>query len=106
MNKLLEGKRACLFDMDGTLIDSESIWQEAIRMALRKKGILLSMEEVACLEYGRAWNEIFDEIHSRWPEAYATRMDMEAFTVPYYKRIAASRNISIPGSVEALRQLH
>ena len=75
-------------------------------MALRKKGILLSIEEVERLEYGRAWNEIFDEIHSRWPEAYSTRMDMEAFTVPYYKHIAASMDISIPGSVEALRQLH
>ena len=75
-------------------------------MALRMKGILLSMEEVARLEYGRAWNEIFDEIHSRWPDAYATRLDMEAVTVPYYKRIAASRDISIPGSVEALRRLH
>ena len=92
--------------MDGTLIDSETIWQKAIRLALRKKGVLLSMEEVARLEYGRAWNEIFDEIHSRWPEAYATRLDMEAVTVPYYKGIAASRDISIPGSVEALRQLH
>ena len=75
-------------------------------MALRKKGILLSMEDVVRLEYGRAWNEIFNEIYSRWPEAYATRLDMEAFTVPYYKRIVASRNISIPGSVEALRRLH
>lgn len=92
--------------MDGTLIDSESIWQEAIRLALRKKGVILSIDEVVRLEYGRAWNEIFNEIHSRWPEAYATRLDMEAVTVPYYKRIAASRNISIPGSVEALRRLH
>ena len=39
MIELLRGKRACLFDMDGTLIDSESIWQEAIRHALEEKGV-------------------------------------------------------------------
>ena len=106
MRELLEGKSACLFDMDGTLIDSESIWQEAIQIALEQKGVHLSKDEVVRLEYGKAWNEIFDEIHSRWPDAYATRLDMEAFTVPYYRHITATRDISIPGSVEALRKFH
>jgi len=102
----LENKRACLFDMDGTLIDSESIWQEAIRDALAQRGVPLSIGQVAHLEYGRAWNEIFAEIHSRWPDAYATREAMEAVTVPYFKRTVRSRDIAIPGSVEALKALH
>ena len=95
----------CLFDMDGTLIDSETIWIEAIQAALAAKAIAISAEAVARLEYGRAWKEIFRDIHSRWPAAYTTIQEMEAFTVPYYEKVAATRDISIHGSVALLKRL-
>ena len=95
----------CLFDLDGTLIDSETIWIEAIQAALAAKGIVISAEAVTCLEYGRAWKEIFHDIHSRWPDAYTTIQEMEAFTVPYYEKVTATRDISIPGSIALLKRL-
>lgn len=103
---MLKNIRACLFDMDGTLIDSERIWQEAMKDALEKKGVFLSMDEIVRMEHGRAWNEIFEDIHSRWPGAYPTRLEMEAVTVPFYERAWLERDVSIPGSVELLRRLH
>ena len=95
----------CLFDLDGTLIDSETIWIEAIQAALAAKGIQVTIEDVTRIEYGRAWKEIYRDIHSRWPDAYPTIQEMEAFTVAYYERVTATRDISIPGSVTLLKRL-
>ena len=95
----------CLFDLDGTLIDSEIIWIEAIQAALAAKGIQVTIEEVARFEYGRAWKEIFHSIHSQWPNAYPTIQEMEAFTIPYYERVTATRDISIHGSITLLKRL-
>ena len=79
----------CLFDMDGTLIDSEVVWVDAIQAALHEKGVRLSKEQVVRLEYGRAWRDIFQDIQSQWPHAFATIEEMEALTVPYYERVTA-----------------
>ena len=94
-----------LFDLDGTLIDSETIWIEAIQAALAAKGIALSTEEITRIEYGRAWKDIFHDIHTCWPEVYTTIQEMEAFTVPYYEKVTATRDISIQGSVSLLKRL-
>ena len=91
--------------MDGTLIDSETIWIEAIQAALAAKGIALSTEEITRIEYGRAWKDIFHDIHTCWPEVYTTIQEMEAFTVPYYEKVTATRDISIQGSVSLLKPL-
>ena len=95
----------CLFDLDGTLIDSETIWIEAIQAALAARGIDITIEEVTDIEYGRAWKEIFHDIHSRWPDAYPTIQEMEAFTVAYYEKVTATRDISIHGSIALLKRL-
>ena len=95
----------CLFDLDGTLIDSEIIWIEAIQASLAAKGIGLSIDVVTRIEYGCAWKEIFHSIHSQWPDAYPTIQEMEAFTIPYYERVTATRDISIHGSITLLKRL-
>lgn len=91
--------------MDGTLIDSEEVWIEAIHDALLAKKIPISREEVARLEYGRSWKDIFAEIKTRWPHAYADRLAMQAVTDQRYQEITATRDISIPGSIALLRRL-
>ena len=97
--------RGCLFDMDGVLVDTEPIWAEAIQFALAQRGVNLPFQEVSQLEKGRAWPEIFQDIARIWPKAYATRQEMEAVTVPFYRCAVASRDVSIPASVELLRRL-
>ena len=98
-------EKACLFDMDGVLVDTEPIWAEAIHFALAQRGVVLPLSEVSQLEKGRAWPEIFQDIARKWPDAYPTRLDMESVTVPFYRRTVASRDVSIPGSVQLLRRL-
>jgi HAD superfamily hydrolase (TIGR01509 family) len=94
-----------LFDMDGTLVDSEVIWVDAIATALRGRGVIVSQEEASDLVYGHAWPDIFREIARRYPGVYASRQAMEAVTVPLYARCSGERDIRIQPSINLLRAL-
>ncbi|MGI5923419.1 MAG: HAD family hydrolase [Lentisphaeria bacterium] len=98
-------ERAFIFDMDGTLIDSEQVWIEAIHDALRARNVPVDIAEVARMEYGRSWQDIFADIKTRWPDAYPDRQAMQAVTEKRYNEITAARDIGIPGSIALLRRL-
>jgi sugar-phosphatase len=97
--------QAILFDMDGTLVDSEVIWLDAIAAALRQRGAEISDAEAVALVYGHAWPDIYREIASRYPDAYASRQAMEAVTVPLYTQCSQQRDIRIHASIDLLRAL-
>jgi len=96
---------AFLFDLDGTLIDSETIWIEAIELALHQRGAMLTHAQVADLVLGRSWPDIFANIQRRFPAAYATRQAMELVTVPLYREYGTRRDIRIHSSIALLRRL-
>lgn len=96
---------AFLFDLDGTLLDSERLWIEAIDVALAQRGVVLSRTAVTELVLGRSWPDIFAEIRRRYPDAYATREAMEAVTVPLYREYGTRRDIRIHSSIALLRRL-
>lgn len=98
--------RVCLFDMDGTLIDSEPVWIDAIVSALAGRGVNVPRDVVERMEYGRAWQDIFEDIKRQWPGVFSTREEMQVVTGAYYERVTAERDISIPGSVRLLKRLH
>jgi HAD superfamily hydrolase (TIGR01509 family) len=96
---------AFLFDLDGTLIDSETIWIDAIEIALHQRGVRLSHADVTELVLGRSWPDIFANIQRRFPDAYAERCEMEEVTVPLYQECIEARDVRIHSSVDLLRQL-
>ena len=96
---------AVIFDMDGTLIDSEVLWIEAVGAALRDRGVQLPHRDVHALVYGRAWTDIFRDIQRRFPGVYRSRKEMESFTEAYFSRACRERNIAIQPSVDLLREL-
>ena len=96
---------AIIFDMDGTLIDSEVLWVEAIELALLDRGVPVTREEMSALVYGRSWSDIYVDIEARYPGAYASRFEIEAFTEPLFSRMSCERDICIHPSVALLRSL-
>lgn len=96
---------AYLFDLDGTLLDSERLWIEAIGVALERRGVKLSPAAATALVLGRSWPDIFAEIRRCYPETYATREAMEAVTVPLYREYGERRDIRIHSSIALLRRL-
>jgi sugar-phosphatase len=96
---------AFLFDLDGTLIDSETIWIDAIELALHQRGAMLTHAEVTELVLGRSWPDIFANIQRRFPDAYATREAIEEITVPFYHEEMESRDVRIHSSIDLLKRL-
>jgi beta-phosphoglucomutase-like phosphatase (HAD superfamily) len=96
---------ACIFDLDGTLIDSEILWVEAIEVALARKELAMARDDVAALVYGRSWPDIYADIRRMYPDMYPTRESMEAVTVPVFKALQRTRDIRIHASVQLLLDL-
>ncbi|MBT3288504.1 MAG: HAD family phosphatase [Victivallales bacterium] len=96
---------AFLFDLDGTLLDSEALWIDAIGRALQERGIAISHAAVTELVLGRSWPDIFADIQRRFPNVYADRAEIEAITVPLYKHWVETRDVRIHSSIDLLRRL-
>ena len=98
--------RACFFDLDGTLQDSEILWVEATRRYLEDRGARVSPAAAQEMVYGRGWGEVFADMTRHLPSLaaqgfHATAGELRA----YYQRLRAATSIALPGSVALLRRL-
>lgn len=97
--------RAALFDLDGTLQDSEVLWVEATRDYVRDLGIPFSDEEAFAVVYGRSWRSIYADILARKADVTASMETMADEVREYFLRLRAVADIAIPGSVSLAREL-
>lgn len=97
--------QAFLFDLDGTLLDSEILWVDAVRQALAQRGCAVSAEEALELVYGRSWNDIYGRIVGRWGEVYPSRAAMTERTRALFEELRRTREIRIEPSIELLKRL-
>ena len=96
---------AFIFDLDGTLIDSEGIWARCIFLALEAAGAPVTFTEIRHLEFGKSWEELFLDIQFRWPGCYRCRQEMEGWMAPVFRDLSAGMDLSIPGSKGLLLRL-
>jgi HAD superfamily hydrolase (TIGR01509 family) len=97
--------QAYCFDLDGTLIDSEVLWVEAVREYLERTGVACSLPEAQALVYGRSWRDIHGDIVARHPALNLSIADMEAAIAPFYRLLASQRDIRIQSSIALLVRL-
>lgn len=97
--------RAYVFDLDGTLVDSEILWVEAAEVLMRDAGCPISHEEALAIVYGRSWHDIYDDVQRLCPHL---SMPIESLASELEKRfipLRDSRDIRIPGSISLLKRL-
>ena len=59
---------AFLFDLDGTLVDTEALWTKAIVDFVVSRGGKTTYEEILPSVIGRNWLDIDRSLHDRFPE--------------------------------------
>ncbi len=98
--------RASLFDLDGTLQDSEVLWVAATRAFLEERGAGISQAAAIRLVYGHSWRDVYAGLARLAPFVARAGMARTADELrPYFLRLRDVTDIRIPGSVALLRRL-
>lgn len=99
--------KAAIFDLDGTLMDTEILWVEGTRAYLQQRGFTISREEVLAIVYGRSWRQVYADIVSQFPTLGVTIEVMEAELSADMQRMQEQQGdeVIIQGSVALLRRL-
>jgi HAD superfamily hydrolase (TIGR01509 family) len=96
---------AFIFDLDGTLMDSEVLYVEATKKALEVRGFPITYGESVELVYGKGWSVIWDEVCARFPGAYQESDEMAEVIRSFYLDLRSRLDIRIAGSVDLLKRL-
>jgi len=97
--------QAYIFDMDGTLLDSEIVWVQAVEEFMRAKGAPVSREEAVSIVYGKSWHDVYTEIVSYSPVLDMPRDQMADALSPVFRRVRDTSDIRIAGSIDLLKRL-
>ena len=102
MKRILELKpEAFLFDLDGTLIDSEMLWARAIVGWLAEHDIAADTDDIAALVIGHSWLDIHASLHERFPSLpnQSAARDATELRIHYSRLSTDPSAIIIPSAV-------
>ena len=94
--------RAVLFDLDGTLVDTERESAEAMARALAGHGVACDQDDRDFI-IGRSWVAIYERLRARYPQLAWTRDELIAATAAAREGVFAELGITVlPGAREAV----
>jgi beta-phosphoglucomutase-like phosphatase (HAD superfamily) len=96
---------AFLFDLDGTLMDSEILWVESLQQALSDRGCPITDQQALNLVYGKGWSDIREEIYETYPEALGGEESLEVHINRVFRKLQKTRDIRIHSSIDLLVRL-
>jgi beta-phosphoglucomutase len=99
--------KAAIFDLDGTLLDTEIIWVEGTYQYLQQRGFAITRDAVLGIVYGRSWRQVYADIVSRFPRLGVTMAEMELDLSRDMQALQEQQGdaIIIQGSVDLLKSL-
>ena len=91
--------RAVLFDMDGTLLDSEHLTEAAVAEALQRHGAAIAVD---CRQFhGVTWQSVAETLRSLAPQLQNAPLETELQT-SFHKGLLETAPAVIPGAPEAV----
>lgn len=96
---------AALFDLDGTLQDSEIHWIRATQAFLNDNGIDFNLAATTAFVYGRSSADIYGDIAAMPPFVGRSTLELAQCIRDYYMRMTEVDDISIPSSVALLKRI-
>ncbi len=97
--------RAFLFDLDGTLLDSEILWVEALEVFMKEQGAPIPHADALAIVYGVSWEEIYYDVARRFPGLFPEMADLYSGLQRCFIALRDSRDVRITGSIELLKRL-
>lgn len=95
--------RAILFDMDGTLAETESLWTETLVRALRKRGWEMDEEDRAFV-VGHSFQDIYEHLRAKYGLAISSEA-LQGWMNEEKEAVFGEALQPLPGAVEAVRRL-
>lgn len=96
---------AYIFDLDGTLLDTEIAWVDATANYLAAKGHPVSRDFSMRTVYGRSWYDVYADLVAEFPDLEMGLAKMQAEMADFFYAIRDKVDVRIHGSVELLKRL-
>lgn len=98
--------KAAIFDLDGTLMDSELLWVEGAQRYLAKYGFTAARATLLDIVYGRSWRQVYADLTEQFPMPGTTIEGMEVGLRKEVERLYEERgDLVIWSSVALLKEL-
>lgn len=97
--------KAFIFDLDGTLMDSEIVWVEALKRVMQDKDHHISDEDAMAIVYGKSWSSVYSDVDKRFPGLYPDIDEMEVLMREKFLNLTKTRDVLIHSSIELLVKL-
>jgi HAD superfamily hydrolase (TIGR01509 family) len=99
--------KAVIFDLDGTIVDTEMLWAEAMSNYLRDQGCKCARELVLGIVFGRSWRDIYNDLTTHFPDtAQTSSEEMARILSTYHQELRNdSDSVVIESSVTTLKRL-
>lgn len=95
--------KAILFDMDGTLVDTESTYVEAVHLCLKKYHITIDHQKLLKIVYGRSRKMISNDLCKQFTQL--NQLEFEKEIDVNFEELIQNNDITIESSCDALRKL-
>ncbi len=97
--------KAFLFDLDGTLIDSEPLWCKAMQRYVQSRGMVMTEEYSRAMVLGKAWCDIAAQMRRDYPDLGDDGAKIERESLRHYEALRGIQDIRIPSSIRLLEKL-
>ena len=97
--------KAFVFDLDGTLIDTETLYVQAVEEILQRWGRRITHERATRIVYGRSCKDVYREIQESFSFSCQEMRQIEKIIQKEVAVLRSSRDICIHSSIALLKNL-